>query len=114
MRPRKLRTPDELEARAGLYFEQCSNLEHPITLTGLIYALGLSSRQSLSHYEKREEFCDSVRRAKLRVEMAYEEKLHTRNPSGAIFALKNFGWGASSADLYTAGQGAQTFKIKLV
>ncbi len=114
MRPRKLRTPDELETKAGFYFEQCLNSERPITLTGLIFALGLSSRQSLSHYEKREEFCDSVRRAKLRVEMAYEEKLHTRNSSGAIFALKNFGWSASSADFYTARQSASNFTIKLV
>jgi len=42
--------------------------------------------------KKRKPFCDSVKRAKLYVEMEYEKRLHGTSPTGAIFALKNFGW----------------------
>jgi hypothetical protein len=37
-------------------------------------------------------FSDSVKRAKLYVENAYETRLHSANATGAIFALKNFDW----------------------
>jgi len=46
----------------------------------------------LDEYAQRPEFLNSVKKAKLRVEMEYEKALHSRNPSGPIFALKNFGW----------------------
>lgn len=62
------------------------------TWTGLAYYLGFSSRGSLDTFGKKPEFKELVEKAKLRVEMAYEEKLHSSNPAGGIFALKNFGW----------------------
>lgn len=62
------------------------------TWTGLAYYLGFSSRGSLDTFGKKPEFKELVAKAKLRVEMAYEEKLHSSNPAGGIFALKNFGW----------------------
>ena len=51
-----------------------------------------SSCSALDEYAQRPEFLNSVKKAKLRVEMEYEKALHSRNPSGPIFALKNFGW----------------------
>lgn len=62
------------------------------TWTGLAYYLGFSSRESLNKFGKRPEFREIVEKAKLVVERGYEEKLHSTNPTGAIFALKNFGW----------------------
>ena len=62
------------------------------TWTGLAYYLGFSSRESLNKFGKRPEFKEIVEKAKLVVERGYEEKLHSTNPTGAIFALKNFGW----------------------
>ena len=56
MRPRKLSSPEDLYTKADNYFDECEINNRPITLTGLIYSLGLSSRQSLGHYENREEF----------------------------------------------------------
>ncbi len=114
MRPRKLSSPEDLYTKADNYFDECEINNRPITLTGLIYSLGLSSRQSLGHYENREEFCDSVRRVKLRVEMAYEEKLHGRNASGAIFALKNFGWSENKTVKLHTTEDVGGFAIKLV
>ena len=91
-RPRIIQSPDEFEERAEAYFAAQTAAEQPITVTGLALALGLSSRQALGVYEERPEFCDAVRRAKLRVESAYENRLHGNSPTGAIFALKNMSW----------------------
>lgn len=91
-RPRKIKSVRQFEERAEAYFLECEVMEKPALLTGLILALGLCSREGLDEYGRRPEFTDSVKKAKLRVEMEYEKALHSRNPSGPIFALKNFGW----------------------
>lgn len=62
------------------------------TWTGLAYYLGFSSRDSMNTFGNKPEFKEIVAKAKLVVERAYEEKLHSTNPAGGIFALKNFGW----------------------
>ena len=91
-RPRKIKSVRQFEERAEAYFRECEAREEPVLLTGLILALGLSSRSALDEYAQRPEFLNSVKKAKLRVEMEYEKALHGRSPTGAIFALKNFGW----------------------
>lgn len=97
-RPRAIPSPEEFDRRVALYLEQLmtSNEKdgtklYP-TLTGLIIALGLSSRNSLDEYLNYEGFGDCVRRAKLLIEATYEQRLHSSGCTGAIFALKNFGW----------------------
>ena len=88
-RPRKYQTVEQLQAAIDRYFESTEKY----TVTGLALHLGFSSRQSLINYEGySEEFFDAIKRAKLRVEVYYEERLVENNPAGAIFALKNFGW----------------------
>lgn len=62
------------------------------TITGLCYHIGFESRQSFYDYEKRPEFSYTVKRARLFIEMEYEEQLTQGNTVGAIFALKNMGW----------------------
>jgi len=91
-RPLIVESPEEMDRLVDEYVANCHENDMPLTLTGLVLALGLSSRQSLNHYGDRQEFCASVKRSKLLVERAYEERLHGPNPTGAIFALKNFGW----------------------
>lgn len=91
-RPRKIESPQEFDELADAYFARCEAREEPVTLTGLILSLGLSSRESLDEYGRREEFSDSVKRAKMYVEWEYEKKMHSPACTGAIFALKNFGW----------------------
>lgn len=62
------------------------------TMAGLALHLGLS-RQGLLNYEGREEFVDAIKRARMRVEEALEQRLYGNAPTGAIFNLKNnFGW----------------------
>lgn len=61
-------------------------------LTGLAYFLGFESRQSIYDYEKTGEFSYAIKRARLRIESSYEQYLLSQASTGAIFALKNFGW----------------------
>jgi hypothetical protein len=63
-----------------------------VTITGLAYHLGFESRQSFYDYEEREEYSYIIKRARLLVEMSYEERLSGQACTGAIFALKNMGW----------------------
>lgn len=91
-RPRKIESPERMDELVQEFWDKCVKEDRPITLTGLIWYLGLSSRQSLDEYANYEGFSDSVKRAKLIVERAYEERLHENSPTGAIFALKNMGW----------------------
>ena len=62
------------------------------SITGLALYLGFESRQSIYDYEKDGEFSYTIKRARLKVESAYEQALLSRYSTGAIFALKNFGW----------------------
>lgn len=91
-RPRIIESPEEFDRRVALYVEQCLEKKEKLTLTGLILALGLSSRQSLDEYLNYDGFPDSVKRAKLLIENAYEQQLVGSHAAGPIFALKNFGW----------------------
>lgn len=62
------------------------------TITGLGIALDLT-RQGLIEYADKDEFSDTIKRAKARVELALEERLYGTSPVGTIFNLKNnFGW----------------------
>lgn len=73
----------------------------PPTITGLALALGFSSRQALLNYQEREEFNDTIMRAKSRVEQYAEERLFDRDgSSGAQFSLKNNfkGWNADKKE----------------
>ncbi len=75
------------------YVAKCREEENPLTLTGLILYIGLSSRSAFDEYGHRPEFSNSVKRAKLLIENGYEVDLRkTGNPAGSIFALKNMGW----------------------
>ena len=65
--------------------------EYP-SITGLAFYLGFASRQSLYDYEERGDFSYTIKRARLKIEASYEQGLNRTSPTGAIFALKNFGW----------------------
>lgn len=65
------------------------------TVTGLALALGFNSRQALLNYQAREEFNDTITRAKTRCEEYAEMRLYDKDGArGAQFSLAcNFGWG---------------------
>ena len=88
-RPRKFSTPEEMQTAIDKYFE-----DHPKpTICGLALALGFAQRKSLLNYEGYgEEFCNTVKRAKLIIEDSYEQELRSNHVAGPIFSLKNFNW----------------------
>ena len=91
-RPRIIKSPEQMDELVDAYVAECEAKEKPLLLTGMILHLGLNSRAALDEYEKRPEFFNSVKRAKLFIEMQYEGGLQQSNVAGSIFALKNFGW----------------------
>jgi len=91
-REKQIKTPEEFDALVDEYVSICVAEDKTVTLTGMILHLGLSSRQSLDRYKTYDGFSDSVKRLKLLVENAYEQRLAKNNPTGSIFALKNMGW----------------------
>jgi hypothetical protein len=86
------KTDTELQKAIDKYFKRIKNDEEKPTITGLAYDLGFESRQSFYDYEKAGAHSYTIKRARLRIESAYEQRLHGNSPTGAIFALKNFGW----------------------
>lgn len=86
-RPPIWEDPDEFEKAINKYFED----DKAPTWTGLAIHLGFESRQSLQDYKEKPEFSYPIKKALLRIERKYEEAM-MKQPAGAIFALKNFGW----------------------
>lgn len=123
-------TPEELSSLIDEYFEKGMKIrkvvvgkgdkaqivEVPVpTLSGLCHYLGFASRQSLYDYEKKEEFSYIIKRAKLAIEVEYEELLQsgTVSPAGPIFILKNFGW-KDKTDLDVTSKGKSIRQIRKV
>lgn len=93
-RPVKHKTPEGMQVIIDQFFVDCvTNKLHP-TVTGLALALDLT-RKGLIDYENKDnpEFCNTVKKAKLRVEAHIEQRLFHNNATGCIFNLKNnFDW----------------------
>lgn len=110
-RPPIYKTKEEIEEKIEQYFESCkghpltddkgktiyNKWGHPVivdkkppTITGLALAIGFASRQALLNYQSREEFNDTITRAKSRIEQYAEERLFDRDGvNGAKFSLQN-------------------------
>jgi hypothetical protein len=92
MTAKMYQTDEELRLAIEEYFSDRENRDKPLTITGLAYALGFADRRSFYDYENNGEHSHTIKRARLFIESGYEERLHGTSPTGAIFALKNFGW----------------------
>ncbi len=84
----------------------------PPTMAGLALHLGFNSRDEFDKMEKAGKYSATLKRARLRVEVAYEKKLHQQSSSGALFALKNMGWNDKAEDKQT--RSSTTIAIKLI
>lgn len=92
-RPPYFESAEEMERLADEYFLQCKEEKKPYTLTGLTLHLGFCAKEALYYYrDNKPEFFSPIKKALLRVEMGYEERLSENAAAGSIFALKNFGW----------------------
>ena len=90
-RPLKFETPEIMEGLINKYFEDCDKNNIPYTTTGLAMALD-TDRLTLINYSGKQEFINTIKRAKTKIENAYELRLIDKGRSGDIFALKNFDW----------------------
>jgi len=92
-RPLKYKNVTELEKLIKRYFTEAEASGRPLTISGLALALD-TNRQTLMDYEGRDEFTDTIKKAKLRIENWTEEQLFTSSrTAGVIFTLtNNFGW----------------------
>lgn len=82
----------DLETLKKIIDQYFANQKHP-TMSGLAEALDIS-RSTLYNYAERDEFLDTIKKARQKIELIYEELLIYREstPTGVIFALKNLGW----------------------
>ncbi len=84
----------------------------PPTMAGLAFYLGFNSRDEFDKLERAGKYAAILKRARLRIEVAYEKKLHQQSPSGALFALKSMGWNDKPEDKPQSGN--TTIVVKLI
>lgn len=103
----KFKSPEELENNIDQYFLICDKEKKIPTITGLAYHLD-TTRKTLLEYENsdknsmlkrvedsaKDRYINTIKRAKARIEMEYEQALFNKNSVvGAIFTLKNnYNW----------------------
>ena len=92
-RPKAYTEVEIMQQKIDKYFNECKKKQEPYTITGLCIALDIC-RDTLSEYMKNDEFSDTIKKAKLKVENYLEKHLITdSSTTGIIFNLKNnFGW----------------------
>jgi hypothetical protein len=100
-----------MQEKIDEYFRNCDETGKPYTVTGLALTIGCNSRETLLRYEQTEgyeEFYDTVKRAKLRVQSWLEENAlkGKAQPVFSIFSMKNnFGWVDSQTVQHTGADG---------
>lgn len=124
-RPLLFKTKEELQSRIDDYFESCWEEDEesgkrkqirPYTVTGLANYLD-TSRQTLINYESKEEFFDTIKKAKDLCEQYADEYLYVgKNVAGAIFNLvNNYGWkNKQETDLTSKGESLQPLLVKFI
>jgi len=113
-RPRKFDSVEELEKAIEAYFEETEIREKPYTMSGLAYYLDMN-RQTLLNYSKEEVYFGTIKRARDRVELWWEENLQGNSVAGTIFNLKNnFGWKDKVEQEHTVDSKDQTHRIEIV
>jgi hypothetical protein len=93
-RPLKFNSAEEMQTAINQYFAKCDAEDRPYTVSGLAVALD-TNRQTLINYEDKDEFFDTIKKAKAKIEAYNEEMLYNKNipTTGVIFNLKNnYGW----------------------
>lgn len=103
-RPPMFDNPEDMQVLIDNYFKDCPDLMEMVsnegiitkvpcpTITGLALYLGFCDRRSFYEYEIKPKFTHTIKSARTRMEIIYEMMLRKGNCTGAIFALKNFGW----------------------
>lgn len=110
-RPLIYNDPLELAAQCEAYFAYCEEKGERPMITGLCLFLGFEDKTTLYDYRDRPEFSHPIKRALLRVESAYEQRLDGTTVTGSIFALKNMGWKDKTESEVYGKDGGPIFNI---
>lgn len=135
-RPPVFTSVEEMQEKIDAYFKDCEGQPltddegrvlrdkynnpiivgvRPLTITGLALALGFNSRQSLLNYEEKDEFLDTIKKAKARVEQYAEERLFDKDgANGAKFSLSNNFKGWTEKQKIEADVNSVSINIELV
>jgi len=113
-RPLKFQDLNKLQQDIDNYFKECDENNKPYTVSGLAYALD-TSRSTLVDYEGRDdEFSNTIKKAKEKVEKYAEEKLYSgANTAGVIFNLKNNFWWTDKQEVEAKVDSSVDIKIEL-
>ena len=114
-RPLAFETVEDLEDAVNNYFDNDANVLDPDgkeiflpTMSGLALSLGVS-RQTVVNYSNKEEFFDTINKARGKIENFIERRLYGNNVTGCIFNLKNnFGWKDKTEVDNTSSDGSMT------
>ena len=93
-RPLKFESAEELQTKIDAYFKKCDETGEYYTMSGLAYALE-TDRALLCRYEKKDEFYNTIKNAKRKIESQFEQRALSGqyNPTISIFLMKNnFGY----------------------
>jgi len=83
------------------------------TISGMALFLGFTCKQEFEAYEQGGKHAQILKRGRLRVEAAYEARLH-QTPTGVIFALKTMGWNDKPEPNKPSAKPDDTLKIEIV
>jgi hypothetical protein len=134
-RPPMFKSADEMQVIIDKYFKDCEGEMltdkekdlpicdkygqpvwihvKPPTITGLALALGFNSRTTLLNYEDKQEFMNTIMRAKSRVEEYAESRLFDKDgANGAKFSLaNNFKNWADKTELDLGNKDGKPFEV---
>lgn len=93
-RPLLFKTNEELQSKIDAYFVWADENKKPYTISGLALFLE-TDRATLIRYGERDEFYNTIKKAKQKVESQFDERslMGEYNPTISIFLMKNnFGY----------------------
>lgn len=107
---RQVQSPEQLWDLFEIYVEECEVKEKPMTLAGVILALGFSSRDAFNRYGTKPEYREVISRIRLSIEEVYETRLHGPAAAGAIKWLSVHAGYTERVDI--GNPNGETFKVE--
>ena len=107
---RTKRVPSK-DSKKYTYAKVCEREPEGPTISGLVLFLGFTSRQDFNDYEQKGKHAHILKQGRLRIEAAYEKRLHEHYTSGPIFALKSLGWNDGKTTEQPAASRSLNIKI---
>lgn len=92
-RPPKFSSVDDLKIAVEKYFTGTEQSQKPPTIAGLMRELDFADYSTFHDYQAKPRFSQVLKKARLRILEAHEERLFSPSCTGSIFYLKCHGGG---------------------